>query len=175
MGKAKPYNISKKVVWEAYKRVKANGGAAGVDGQTMADFEKDLKGNLYKLWNRMSSGSYFPPPVKLVEIPKGDGSKRPLGIPTIADRIAQTTVKMYLEPIVELAHNAEFLLDEARKEAITLNSAYLNLILHSCDMLAGLLGALEGKAAASLAGLAPMTRQRAELGRLGQECCGGDG
>ena len=101
MGKAKPYNISKKVVWEAYKRVKANGGAAGVDGQTMADFEKDLKGNLYKLWNRMSSGSYFPPPVKLVEIPKGDGSKRPLGIPTIADRIAQTTVKMYLEPIVE--------------------------------------------------------------------------
>lgn len=101
MGKAKPYNISKKVVWEAYKRVKANGGAAGVDGQTMADFEKDLKGNLYKLWNRMSSGSYFPPPVKLVEIPKGDGSKRPLGIPTIADRIAQTTAKMYLEPIVE--------------------------------------------------------------------------
>lgn len=101
MGKAKPYNISKKVVWEAYKRVKANGGAAGVDGQTMADFEKDLKGNLYKLWNRMSSGSYFPPPVKLVEIPKGDGSKRPLGIPTVADRIAQTTAKMYLEPIVE--------------------------------------------------------------------------
>jgi group II intron reverse transcriptase/maturase len=89
------------VVWEAYKRVKANGGAAGVDGQSMAEFEKDLKGNLYKLWNRMSSGSYFPPPVKLVEIPKGDGSKRPLGIPTIADRIAQTTAKMYLEPIVE--------------------------------------------------------------------------
>jgi group II intron reverse transcriptase/maturase len=101
VGKAKPYNISKKVVWEAYKRVKANGGAAGVDGQSMAEFEKDLKGNLYKLWNRMSSGSYFPPPVKLVEIPKGDGSKRPLGIPTIADRIAQTTAKMYLEPIVE--------------------------------------------------------------------------
>lgn len=101
MGKAKPYNISKKAVWEAYKRVKANGGAAGVDGQSVADFEKDLKGNLYKLWNRMSSGSYFPPPVKLVEIPKGDGSKRPLGIPTVADRIAQTTAKMYLEPIVE--------------------------------------------------------------------------
>ncbi|MFN2119272.1 MAG: group II intron reverse transcriptase/maturase [Anaerolineales bacterium] len=101
MSKAKPYDISKKMVWEAYKQVKANGGAAGVDGQTVAEFEKDLKGNLYKLWNRMSSGSYFPPPVKLVEIPKGDGSKRPLGIPTVADRIAQATAKMYLEPLVE--------------------------------------------------------------------------
>ena len=70
MTEAKPYVISKQVVWEAYKRVKANRGAAGVDGQSLADFEKDLKGNLYKLWNRMSSGSYFPPPVRLVEIPK---------------------------------------------------------------------------------------------------------
>jgi group II intron reverse transcriptase/maturase len=86
---------------EAYKRVRANRGAAGVDGQSVAAFEKDLKGNLYKVWNRMSSGSYFPPPVKLVEIPKDNGGKRPLGIPTVADRVAQTVVKMVLEPEVE--------------------------------------------------------------------------
>ena len=101
MSKAKPYEISKQVVWDAYKRVKANRGAAGVDGQSLVVFEKDLKRNLYKIWNRMSSGSYFPPPVRLVEIPKGDGGKRPLGIPTVADRIAQTVAKMYLEPLVE--------------------------------------------------------------------------
>lgn len=101
MGKAKPYDIPKQVVWDAYQRVRANRGAAGVDGQTLPIFEKDLKGNLYKIWNRMSSGSYFPPPVRLVEIPKGDGGVRPLGIPTVADRIAQTVAKMYLEPIVE--------------------------------------------------------------------------
>lgn len=101
MARAKPYEISKNLVWEAYKRVKANGGAAGVDGQTVKDFEKDLKGNLYKVWNRMSSGSYFPPPVKLVEIPKSDGRLRPLGIPTVADRVAQTVAKMCLEPVLE--------------------------------------------------------------------------
>ncbi len=101
MGKAKPYEISKQVVWEAYKRVRANRGASGVDGESLAAFEKDLKGNLYKIWNRMSSGSYFPPPVRLVEIPKGDGGKRPLGIPTVADRVAQTVAKMYLEPVLE--------------------------------------------------------------------------
>jgi len=101
MRKAKPYDIPKQVVWDAYQRVRANRGAAGVDGQTLAKFEKDLKGNLYKIWNRMSSGSYFPPPVRLVEIPKGDGGVRPLGIPTVADRVAQTVAKMYLEPIVE--------------------------------------------------------------------------
>ena len=100
MGKAKPYNISKQVVWDAYKRVKANRGAAGVDKQTLEAFEKDLKDNLYKIWNRMSSGSYFPPPVRLVEIPKGK-DKRQLGIPTISDRVAQTVAKMYLEPVVE--------------------------------------------------------------------------
>ena len=99
---AKPFGISKREVWEAYKRVKANQGAAGVDGQSIADFEKDLKGNLYKIWNRMSSGSYFPPPVRRVEIPKGEtGGKRPLGIPTVADRIAQMVVKRDLEPTVE--------------------------------------------------------------------------
>ena len=74
MAEAKPFDIPKQLVWEAYKRVKANRGAAGVDGQSLADFEKDLKGNLYKVWNRMSSGSYFPPPVRLVEIPKGGGA-----------------------------------------------------------------------------------------------------
>ena len=98
---AKPYSISKQAVWKAYKRVKANRGSAGVDGESMATFEEDLKGNLYKVWNRMSSGSYFPPPVRLVEVPKKDGGRRPLGIPTVADRIAQTVAKMYLEPLVE--------------------------------------------------------------------------
>ncbi len=101
MGKAKPFSISKQVVWDAFKRVKANGGAAGVDGVSIAEFEKNLKGNLYKLWNRMSSGSYFPPPVRTVEIPKDSGGKRPLGIPTVSDRIAQMVVKLYLEPKVE--------------------------------------------------------------------------
>ena len=102
MPEAKPYDIPKQLVWEAYQRVKANHGAAGVDGESLAMFEKDLKGNLYKIWNRMSSGSYFPPPVRLVEIPKkGNGGKRPLGIPTVGDRVAQTVVKMVLEPVLE--------------------------------------------------------------------------
>ena len=101
MGQAKPFEISKQVVWEAYKRVKANKGAAGVDKQSIQEFEERLKNNLYKLWNRMSSGSYFPPPVREVEIPKRDGRKRALGIPTVSDRIAQMVVKMYLEPKVE--------------------------------------------------------------------------
>ena len=102
MTKAKPYAIPKQLVWDAYKKVKANRGAAGVDGQSLAAFEKDLKNNLYKLWNRMSSGSYFPPPVRLVEIPKGTtGQTRPLGIPTVSDRIAQMVVKLMLEPDVE--------------------------------------------------------------------------
>jgi RNA-directed DNA polymerase len=98
---AKPYSIPKQLVWEAYQRVKANRGAAGVDGESLAAFEKDLKGNLHKVWNRMSSGSYFPPPVRLVEIEKDSGGLRPLGIPTVADRVAQTVVKMVLEPRVE--------------------------------------------------------------------------
>lgn len=101
MSKAKPFSISKQVVWKAYERVKRNGGAAGVDRETVEAFEEDLKDNLYKLWNRMSSGTYFPPPVRTVEIPKDNGSKRKLGIPTVADRVAQTVVKMYLEPVVE--------------------------------------------------------------------------
>jgi len=82
--KAKPFDIPKREVWEAFKKVKANQGAAGVDGQSVADFEGDLSNNLYKLWNRMSSGSYLPPPVRRVDIPKGDSKTetRPLGIPT---------------------------------------------------------------------------------------------
>ncbi len=102
VSKPKPFEISKEVVWEAYLRVKANKGAAGVDGESIEEFERDLKGNLYKLWNRMSSGCYFPPPVRMVEIPKPGGQGvRVLGVPTVADRIAQTVVKMYLEPKVE--------------------------------------------------------------------------
>jgi RNA-directed DNA polymerase len=99
--KVKSWSIPKRWVWEAYERVKANRGAAGVDGQTIEGFEKDLKDNLYKLWNRMSSGSYLPPPVKRVQIEKRDGGKRPLGIPTVSDRIAQAVVKAYLEPELE--------------------------------------------------------------------------
>ena len=98
---AKPFCISKQAVWEAYKQVKANGGAAGVDSQSIEEFEQELKNNLYKIWNRMSSGTYFPPPVRSVGIPKKDGGERRLGIPTVSDRIAQTVVKMYLEPVVE--------------------------------------------------------------------------
>jgi len=99
---AKPFKIPKREVWEAYKRVKANQGAAGVDGQSIAEFEADLEDNLYKLWNRLSSGSYFPPPVRRVDIPKRDGGGvRPLGIPTVADRVAQEVARRYLEPILE--------------------------------------------------------------------------
>jgi RNA-directed DNA polymerase len=101
MDKTKSYGISKKVVVEAYQRVKANKGAAGVDDQSLAAFEVNLKGNLYKIWNRMSSGSYFPPAVKGVEIPKKSGGKRLLGIPTVGDRVAQMVVKIYFEPKVE--------------------------------------------------------------------------
>jgi RNA-directed DNA polymerase len=101
LNKAKSFSISKQLVWDAYQRVRANGGAAGVDDQSIQGFEENLKDNLYKLWNRLSSGSYFPPPVRRVEIPKKDGGKRPLGIPTVADRIAQMVVKLVLEPEVE--------------------------------------------------------------------------
>src|SRR6201986_5607276 len=94
--KTKPFNIDKKLVYDAYKAVKANAGAAGVDGQSLEMFDKDLMRNLYKIWNRMSSGSYFPPAVRAVPIPKKSGGQRILGIPTVADRIAQTAVKMWL-------------------------------------------------------------------------------
>jgi RNA-directed DNA polymerase len=94
----KPFKIEKKLVYEAYKAVKSNAGGAGVDGQSIGQFEADLKNNLYKLWNRMSSGSYFPPPVRAVSIPKKAGGQRILGVPTVADRIAQTVVKQLIEP-----------------------------------------------------------------------------
>jgi RNA-directed DNA polymerase len=98
----KPFQIDKIVVWEAFQRVKANKGAAGVDEQSIEEFEAVRDRNLYKIWNRLSSGSYFPPPVKAVEIPKAGGKGvRVLGIPTVADRVAQTVVRMYLEPKVE--------------------------------------------------------------------------
>ncbi len=97
----KSFDISKQLVWEAYRRVAANKGAAGVDGVSVEVFEKDLKNNLYKIWNRMSSGTYFPPPVKSVDIPKPGGGTRTLGVPTVADRIAQTVVAMTLETRTE--------------------------------------------------------------------------
>ncbi len=100
--KDKPFAIPKQLVWEAYRQVAANKGAPGVDAQTLEEFEADLENNLFRIWNRMSSGSYFPPPVKAVEIPKPHSpGVRVLGVPTVADRVAQTTVAMFLEPLVE--------------------------------------------------------------------------
>src|SRR5271156_2276921 len=98
MTSTKPFVIAKRAVWEAYQQVKANRGAAGIDEETIAMFDQNLSRNLYKLWNRMSSGSYFPPPVKQVEIPKAKGGTRKLGIPTVSDRIAQTVIKQIIEP-----------------------------------------------------------------------------
>ena len=97
----KPFAIPKQLVWQAWKRVKANGGAAGADGVTVAVFEAGLADNLYKIWNRMSSGTYFPPPVRAVEIPKSSGGTRMLGVPTVGDRVAQTVAALALEPRTE--------------------------------------------------------------------------
>ncbi len=105
--KARPLAISKQMVWQAYQKVKNNGGAAGVDGESLKEFDARLEDNLYKLWNRLSSGSYFPPPVRAVEIPKAGGGVRTLGVPTVADRVAQTVVKMVLEPLVEPHFDAD--------------------------------------------------------------------
>ena len=101
MSKTKPFTISKTLVVKAYKLVKANAGAAGVDQQSLADFDKNLRDNLYRLWNRLSSGSYFPPPVRLVSIPKKQGGERVLGVPTVSDRVAQMVIKLMFEPSVE--------------------------------------------------------------------------
>ena len=101
MNTAKPFTIPKILVMDAFKAVKTNAGSAGIDKQSIEDFEKNLKDNLYKLWNRMLSGSYFPPPVKAVPIPKKSGGERILGIPTVSDRTAQMIVKLMLEPILE--------------------------------------------------------------------------
>lgn len=107
MTRAKPFDIPKREIWEAFKHVKANQGAAGIDGQTIQVFEVRLADNLYKLWNRLSSGSYMPPPVRRVDIPKANGGTRPLGIPTVADRIAQEVVRRYLEPVLEPVFHAD--------------------------------------------------------------------
>ena len=101
MKSTKPFKISKFVVEQAWELVKANKGAGGVDGETIEQFESNLKDNLYKLWNRMSSGTYFPQAVRTVGIPKKDGGERKLGIPSITDRIAQMVAKLYVEPLVE--------------------------------------------------------------------------
>ena len=98
---SKPFNIDKRKVYEAYLQVRSNGGAAGVDGVTIEEFETDLKSNLYKIWNRMSSGAYFPPPVRAVSIPKKSGGQRILGVPTVADRVAQTVAKRLIEPTLD--------------------------------------------------------------------------
>ena len=103
----KPFSIDKRLVYEAYKAVKSNGGAAGVDGQTIEQFDADLGGNLYKIWNRMSSGSYFPPPVRAVAIPKKSGGQRLLGVPTVADRVAQMVVKQMIEPDLDAVFLAD--------------------------------------------------------------------
>ena len=105
----KPFDIPKALIWEAYQNVKAKGGAAGIDQQTIEQFEQRLGDNLYKLWNRMCSGSYFPPPVKSVPIPKKTGGIRVLGVPTVADRVAQTVIKLWLEPKIDPLFHAEFL------------------------------------------------------------------
>ena len=97
----KSFSISKELVWEAYKQVKGNKGAAGIDEESIDQFELNLKDNLYKIWNRMASGSYFSPPVKAVLIPKKSGGTRTLGVPTVSDRIAQTVAKIVLEPELE--------------------------------------------------------------------------
>jgi Reverse transcriptase (RNA-dependent DNA polymerase) len=99
--KDKPFKIDKRQVYKAYKAVKSNQGAAGVDGQTLQQFETDWKRNLYRIWNRMSSGSYFPPPVRAVSIPKKSGGERILGVPTVSDRIAQVVVKQLIETEME--------------------------------------------------------------------------
>lgn len=139
MNQPKPFAISKRSVWEAFKRVKANRGAAGVDGQSIEEFEQDLSGNLYKLWNRLSSGSYMPPAVRRVEIPKATGGTRPLGIPTVADRIAQMVVKDALEPILEPCYSAVWIIlnGQDRSSALTLAGAASG-ILDTCMDAAGL-------------------------------------
>jgi RNA-directed DNA polymerase len=101
MTEAKPFDIPKSLVWDAYKKIKSNKGAAGIDGESLEEFDKNRNDNLYRLWNRLSSGSYFPPPVMGVAIPKKSGGTRLLGIPTVSDRIAQQVVKTVFEPTLE--------------------------------------------------------------------------
>jgi RNA-directed DNA polymerase len=118
MKDAKSFKIEKQLVMEAFKKVKANQGSAGVDDVTVLDFEQKLRANLYKIWNRMSSGSYVPPPVKLVEIPKSDGGKRPLGIPTVADRVAQMVVVMTINPMIAPHFHEDSFAYQEKKSAL---------------------------------------------------------
>jgi RNA-directed DNA polymerase len=118
MEQAKPFSIATRAVWEAYQHVNANQGAAGVDGQSIAECERALTNHLYKLWNRWSSGSDCPPPVRRVEIPTGEGRTRPLGMPTVADRIAQTVVKRYLGPEGEQVLHPDSAGDRPGKSAL---------------------------------------------------------
>jgi RNA-directed DNA polymerase len=132
MSGPKSFEISKRMVYEAYLRVRANKGAAGVDGQSVEQFEQDLKGNLYKLWNRMSSGCYFPPPVRMVEIPKPGGKGvRVLGVPAVADRIAQTVAAMALEPEVEKIFHPDSYGYRPRKSALDAVAACRERCWHS--------------------------------------------
>jgi RNA-directed DNA polymerase len=109
MSETKPFSISKRWVYLAYQKVKSNKGVGGVDGVSMSEFDENYRQHLYKLWNQMSSGSYMPPPIKLVEIQKKGGGLRPLGISTVADRIGQTVVRGLLEPALEpLFHESSY-------------------------------------------------------------------
>ena len=114
----KPFLIEKRLVYEAYKAVKSARGAAGVDRQTIEQFEADLKSNLYKIWNRMSSGTYFPPPVRAVPIPKKSGGQRILGVPTVADRVAQMVVKQVIESALDSVFFADSYGYRPRKSAL---------------------------------------------------------
>jgi len=127
MSKAKPFTIERQLVMSAYLRVRANGGSSGVDEMSLEEFDKDYKNHLYKIWNKMSSGSYLPPPVMLVEIPKKDGGIRPLGIPTVADRIAQTVVADLLEKELEgVFHENSFGYRPGKSQIQALEKAKVN-------------------------------------------------
>ena len=117
MSETKPFSISRRLVSMAYQKVRSNRGAGGVDEVSLDKFHEGYRDHLYRLWNRMSSGSYMPPPVKLVEIPKKGGGLRPLGIPTVADRIAQTVVRGLLEPGLEVIFHEDSYGYRPRKSA----------------------------------------------------------
>ena len=124
MENTKTFNIPKQLVMQAYTLVKANAGAAGVDQQSLEDFERNLKDNLYRIWNRMSSGCYFPPPVKAVPIPKKSGGERILGVPTVADRIAQMVVKLVFEPTVEATVSSRLIWISSKQVGIRRSGDY---------------------------------------------------
>src|SRR5690349_24433817 len=114
----KPFDIPRRLVWQAWKRVAVNGGAPGADGVTIEDVKADLGNNLYKIWNRMSSGTYFPPPVRAVEIPKSSGGTRILGVPTVGDRVAQTVAALALGPRTEAVFHEDSYGYRSRKGAL---------------------------------------------------------